>query len=213
MHELTAIIGISIALAIGAMSPGPSFLIVAQTSVACGRRAGLHTALGMGVGATVFAIAALLGLSALFSAIPVLYIVLKMLGGAYLIYLAFRIWQGSTDSLPVKATVDVTKKYYQHKYFGLGFATQVSNPKTAIVYASVFAALMPHVASIEFMLGVLVCVFLVEAGWYVVVALTLSARKWRESYLTYKKWIDRMAGAVMGTLGIRLISSATSQDI
>ncbi|VXC98589.1 Threonine transporter [Pseudomonas sp. 8Z] len=210
MHELTALIGIAIALAIGAMSPGPSFLIVAQTSIAHGRRAGLNTALGMGIGATIFAIAALLGLSALFSAIPVLYIVLKILGGVYLIYLGFRIWQGATHSLPEKAPVDVAEKYHRHKYFGLGFTTQVSNPKTAIVYASVFAALMPSAVSVQFMLAVLVCVFFIEAGWYVIVALTLSAKKWREGYLAYKKWVDRMAGTVMGVLGVKLASSFAS---
>ena len=47
---------------LGAISPGPSFVVVARTAAAASRRDGLATALGMGVGGLVFASAALLGL-------------------------------------------------------------------------------------------------------------------------------------------------------
>ena len=48
-------------------------------------------------------------------------------------------------------------------------------------------------------------ILLIEAGWYVVVALAFSSPCPRAAYLRSKSWIDRLAGTVMGGLGLRLI--------
>ena len=51
-------------------------------------------------------------------------------------------------------------------------------------------------------------VFSIEAGWYVFVALALSASGPQGVYLRYKSWIDRVAGGVMVALGLKLVSAA-----
>ena len=89
-----SLLGIAGAMAVGAMSPGPSFVMVARTAVAS-RADGLAAALGMGAGGLVFAIAALAGLQAAFLAVPALYLAIKGFGGAYLVYLGIRIWRGA----------------------------------------------------------------------------------------------------------------------
>jgi len=90
MDNTLSLLGIAGAMAVGAMSPGPSFVMVARTAVAS-RGDGLAAALGMGAGGLVFAIAALAGLQAAFLAVPGLYLAIKGFGGAYLVYLGFRI--------------------------------------------------------------------------------------------------------------------------
>jgi threonine efflux protein len=92
--------------------------------------------------------------------------------------------------------------------FWLGFTTQISNPKTAIVYASVFAALLPQHFSAAFAAALLLVVFSVEAGWYALVAFVLSSSVPQQAYLSFKTWIDRTAGLVMFGLGLKLVSSA-----
>lgn len=207
MPEIAALAGIMIALGVGAASPGPSFLMTARTAASQGRRSGLHVAIGMGVGSLIFAAAALLGLSALFSTIPLLYVTLRVLGGVYLLYLGFCLWRGAPQELSEDQVVDPD---HRNKYFALGFTTQVSNPKTAVVYASVFAAFLPHQTTLQFDLAVLVTVFFIEAGWYAIVATVLSTQRWRLGYISYKKWLDQCAGSVMGLLGIKLVYSAVA---
>jgi threonine/homoserine/homoserine lactone efflux protein len=90
----------------------------------------------------------------------------------------------------------------------LGFSTQVSNPKTAIVYASVFAAFMPATQSLAFDLALVTLVFTIETSWYTVVALALSSERPRIAYLRHKAWLDRIAAGVMVALGMKLASSA-----
>jgi len=206
MQELMSLLGIVGTLAIGVVSPGPSFVMVARVAVSASRPNGIAASLGMGLGGVVFAVAALLGLQAVLLAVPALYIGLKVLGGLYLCYLGYRILSNAKESLQVG--VSGTRRHGSvRRSFLLGFTTQISNPKTAIVYASVFAAFLPNAFSVPFALSLLCVVFAVEAGWYATVAVLLSSSGPRRAYLSCKAWVDRLAGAVMVGLGLRLIAS------
>lgn len=207
MEDSTAILGVVAALAVGVVSPGPSFVLVARTAMSSSRADGVAAAIGMGGGGVVFAVAALLGLQGLLLAVPSVYLVLKVLGGLYLAYLGVRIWRSAKQPLPVVAlrTGPTTKL----KSLALGFITQVSNPKTAIVYASVFAAFMPATQTLAFDLALVTLVLTIETGWYAVVALALSSERPRIAYLRHKAWVDRIAGGVMVALGVKLASSAS----
>ncbi|WP_428717100.1 LysE family translocator [Undibacterium curvum] len=209
MNDFASLIGIAAAIFLGAASPGPSFLMVARTAASTGRSNGLSAALGMGVGALLFAVASLLGVNAIFLAVPKLYMSLKIVGGLYLVYLGVRIWRGAKQALDTSTNAAMTKALRRSSHFFLGFATQVSNPKTAIVYASVFVAFLPATPSIQFCLIVAALVFVIEAGWYAFVATALSSETSRGAYLRYKKWVDRSAGGIMGILGVKLATSAS----
>lgn len=191
------------ALAIGAISPGPSFVLVARTSIAVSRRAGLAAAFGMGIGGVVFATLALLGLHALLIQVGWLHLILKVAGGLYLVHLAVRIWQGAAE--PIRVPDGTANSRGTLRSFGIGLTTQISNPKTAIVYASIFAALLPASPPTWILLALPPAVFLVETGWYAIVAVAFSAGRPRAVYLRSKAWIDRLAATVIGALGIRLV--------
>jgi threonine/homoserine/homoserine lactone efflux protein len=206
-QELLALAGILSALAVGVVSPGPSFVMVARVAVAQSRGQALGAALGMGIGGMAFGFAALLGLQSVFQAVPAFYLGLKALGGLYLCYLGVQIFRSAALPLPVEASTPGSGTMFRS--FWLGLTTQVSNPKTAIVYASVFAAFLPQHISAAFGAALLALVFFVEAGWYALVAVVLSSAAPQKAYLSFKAWIDRAAGLVMFGLGLKLAASAT----
>lgn len=211
MNELLPLLGIAGALAVGVVSPGPSFVMVARTAVSLSRSQGVAAAFGMGVGGACFALAALAGLQALLLAVPTLYVVLKIAGGLYLAYLGVRIWLGASHPLSMAPPSPLGAggaNRQAGRAFLLGLATQLSNPKTAIVYASVFAAFLPPAPSLSFGVGIVALVFALETSWYALVALALSASGPQKTYLRYKAWADRFAGTVMVCLGLRLLASA-----
>ncbi len=200
-----AIIG---ALALGVVSPGPSFVLVVRTALAMSRRAGLAAALGMGVGGVVFACLALLGLHAVLAHTGLASLVLKLIGAAYLGWLAWRLWRGAAEAMTLPSAPAHTAGGGFGRAFAIGLATQLSNPKCAIVYASVFAALLPTPTPGGFLLALPPVVFVLEAGWYALVALACSADRPRAAYARAKAWIDRGAAAAMGGLGLRLVIEA-----
>ena len=207
MELLVAVTAILGAILIGAVSPGPSFVLVARTAIAVSRSDGLATALGMGFGGLIFAGLALLGLHVVLTNVPWLHLALKLAGASYLLYLAFRLWRGANDPV-VTADLPSDRARNVLRSFGFGLATQLSNPKTAIWYASVFTAVLSEQSPHWLAAIVLPMIFAIEAGWYALVAVAFSSPGPRHSYLRLKRWIDRLAGGVMALLGVKLIWDA-----
>ncbi|MBN3853646.1 LysE family transporter [Paraburkholderia sp. Ac-20340] len=211
MSPTTAVVSILAALLLGAMSPGPSFVMVARNSIGLSRRDGVATALGMGVGAICFAGIALAGLYTLLATVAWLYAGLKIAGGLYLLYIASRIWRGAGE--PV--TMGAGEKQIAHptKSFWTGLTTQLSNPKTAVAYGSIFVALLPQHPPVWCYFALPPLVFAIETGWYTVVALSFSSQRPRDMYLRAKHWIDRIAAGAIAALGLRLIVSAGHRGV
>ena len=200
-----SLVAVVLALLLGAMSPGPSFVLVVRTAAANSRNCAIATALGMGIGGIIFAAAALFGLQILLTAVPTLYLVFKIAGAIYLLYLAVKLWMGADNQLSIGNN---TQRLDWKKSFGLGLATQLSNPKTAIVYASIFTAFLSAERPSWSFAVLIPCVFAVEFGWYCVVAVAFSAEIPRRGYFRFKRWIDRAAGAVMGLLAVRIVADS-----
>jgi threonine/homoserine/homoserine lactone efflux protein len=199
---------------IGAASPGPSFFVVARISIASGQANGLAAALGMGCGGAAFAALALFGLQVVIQQFHTLYLVFKVLGGLYLVWLALSIWRAANTPLPEanKSTDNHLIKGIAWRDFVRGFTTQMANPKTAIVYAGVFAALLPANAPVWTAAVLIPMLFCIEAGWYTIVATVFSLRRPRSAYLAFKPWVDRCAALVIGGLGASLAADALDLD-
>lgn len=208
MNDILSLAGIAAALALGTVSPGPSFVMIARMAVASGRGEALAAAVGMGLGGISFTIAALLGLQALLLAVPSLYLALKIAGGLYLVHIGVCIWRGARQPLTMATAPAGERRHSLMRALFQGLGTQLANPKAAIIYASIFAAFLPNGTTLPLGLAIVALVFVLETGWYALVALALSAEKPRHAYLRGKPWIDRAAGGVMMALGVKLASSA-----
>jgi len=206
MDTFTTLLAIAATLAIGAISPGPSFVYVAQNAVARSRNHGLVTAMGTGVGAAIFALLALLGLQAFLLAVPVAYTALKIVGGVYLLWLAYKIIRHSREPLSM-GKVSMGEKSLLAT-FRDGLFTQLSNPKTAVVFASIFTALLPREIPAYYYIALPLISFIIDAGWYSLVTVALSTERSRNVYIRFKTAIDRVAGSVMALLGLKLIFSS-----
>ena len=194
---------IAFALMLGAMSPGPTSIYVAKNSIAISRKHGLFTALGTGTGAAVFGLLAVLGLQAFLLAVPSAYLALKICGGIYLLWLAFKIIKHAKEPMETADNSVQTMSFAQA--YRLGLITQLSNPKIAIVLASIFTALLPKEIPTYFYVVLPMLCFFIDAGWYSLVAVALSAEGPRKVYLKSKAIFDRVAGWVMTLLGLKLI--------
>lgn len=167
---------------------------------------GLFTAIGMGIGGMAFSTVVLLGLQVALASVPLLYLLLKSVGGLYLMYIAVRIWRGAKEPILIRNVEEGIRRSAKRTFL-LGLFTQLSNPKTAVVYGGIFAALLPHDLPPLVTAVLPLLVFLVEAGWYSIVALALSAESSRAAYLRSKIHVDRVAGGVMGILGLKLVAA------
>lgn len=192
----------------GAVSPGPSFILVCRTAMLHSRKGGIAAAMGMGVGSAIFSSLALFGLAAVLKEVPSLHLTLRLIGGAYLLYLACRIWSGATQSFSVQAAEADSNRPSLLKVFGLSLMTQISNPKTAVFYGSIFTALLPSAPSPGLLVALVIGSSCIDFVWYTLVATLFSIRKPRDAYISAKSKIDRVLSAILGVLGGRLVFEA-----
>jgi threonine/homoserine/homoserine lactone efflux protein len=207
MDSLTALMAVSVAILLGAMSPGPSFLVVARTAIASSRARGVFAALGMGIGGAAFALAASLGLQLLLAAVPAIYRILQIAGAAYLLFIAYKLWTSAPEALDTTEH-EVVRQSSRRQALLLGLGTQLSNPKAAIVYASVFSAILPKEPALSMVAVLALAVFVIEFGWYAVVAIAFSTGKARQAYTRGKIWIDRLAAGAIAVLGVKILADA-----
>ncbi len=199
------LLGFALVQLLAVASPGPSFMLVAQSAIGSGRRAGLLAALGTMVGALIWAAAALFGLQALFARFEWLYLVLRIGGALYLLYLAFMLWRHARDPIPDVAPADTAGGGWRN--FGRALMLALSNPKIMVFFGSIFLSLLPADMP-GWMVGlVLAIVAFNEFTWYALVTVLFSGGPARAFYRRAKVWLDRVMGGAMALLGLRLALS------
>lgn len=201
--EFLTLASIGFVQLLAVISPGPSFLITARTAVAQSRMDGVKVALGLGAGTVVWSTAALLGLNAVFHAVPVLFMAMKIAGALFLLYVAFMIFTHAAEPLKIG-----NGEAPAGNPFLKGFLTQISNPKVAVFLGSVLLALLPPNLPMWMTVALIVIFTLNEIWWYSAVSLFFASGPVRAFYLRAKAWIDRITGLFLGALGFRLLWSA-----
>ena len=173
------------------------------------RKMGFFIALGVSIGAGIWASASLLGLSVLFKYASWLYDAIKVIGGCYLIYMGIKaIWYAIIRQ-PV-LTADPEKSTNNNvATFQKGLFTSFSNPKTAAFFGSLFLSTFP--AQAPFWLNVVdvLIVIAISLFWYCFVAYFFSLNTIQNIYKSVKKVLDVVAGSLLLYLGGKLILGRT----
>ncbi len=138
------------------VTPGPNMIYLVSRSVAQGRRAGLISLAGVGVGFGVYLLAASAGLATLFALVPEIYLTLKLAGAAYLLWLAWNAFRPGGSSAFATQELDPDRP---RKLFGMGLLTCLLNPKIAILYISLLPQFLDpsrgHLGTQSLILGLL----------------------------------------------------------
>ncbi|MYS83644.1 LysE family transporter [Streptomyces sp. SID5474] len=204
MIETSAILGVS-AVALGmVLTPGPNMMYVTSRSITQGRRAGLVSLLGVGLGFLIYMSMANLGLSAVFLVVPELYMAVKLAGAAYLGWLAWQALRpgGISAFAPQELAPDSNRRL-----FTMGLLTNLLNPKAAIMYLSLIPQFVDPAAghvllqgfalgTIQILISLTVNTILVLAAGTIAVFL---AR--RPSWLRIQRYV---MGTVLGGLAVKM---------
>jgi threonine efflux protein len=185
--------------------PGPDFVAVVRSSMTYGTRAGLLTTLGVSMGLCLYATLSLLGLSAILVQYHWLTWVVRLLGGAYLIWLGIKLLRAK----PQDVDLDPVDRPAGKRAILFGFLVTLTNPKAIVLFASVFAtavtASTPH-----WLMGVMIA--LVTASsllWYSCVSLFMSSGPVMRRFQRARHWIERAAGVCFIGLGGKVLADAS----
>jgi RhtB (resistance to homoserine/threonine) family protein len=187
-------------------SPGPDFAIVLRESVSNGRHAGIWTALGVGSGILLHVGYCLLGIGLIVSQSIVLFNLLKWLAAAYLIYIGIRALQARPAD-PASAELAPLAARSPRAAFARGFVTNGLNPKATLFFLSLFTLVISPQTPLLVQAGYGLYLALATAVWFCAVALLFSQARVRRGFVRLGHWFDRLMGAVLVGLGIKVAFS------
>ncbi|GAA3975798.1 LysE family translocator [Streptomyces marokkonensis] len=204
MVEMSGVLGVTVVALGMVLTPGPNMIYLVSRSITQGRHAGMISLCGVAVGFMVYLLAANLGLSVVFIAVPELYFAVKLAGAAYLAHLAWNALR--PGGVSVFAPQDVPHDS-PRKLFTMGLMTNLLNPKIAIMYISLIPQFIDldkgHVllqglalGSIQIVVSVAVNLTIVVAAGTIAVFLSR-----RPSWLKAQRYV---MGTVLGALAVSL---------
>lgn len=197
----------TLASALLALTPGPNWLYLTSRTLCQGRRAGFVSLVGTTAGVTVHMVAAAVGLTALLSALPLAFEVIRFCGAVYLLWLAISTLRGGAFSFEPRALPPVGDAVLLRQ----GLLSGILNPKVALFYLALFPQFLdPAGGSLlaqSLFLGALqlLIAILIDAGLVALVG-ALAARLARHPHwLATQRWV---LGSAFGVLAGWLLVDA-----
>jgi len=188
------------------LTPGPDTVYILGRSIAQGRDAGVASALGICVGSIFHTCAAALGLSAILAS-ALAFGAIKLLGGAYLIFLGLRMILDRHKHLSLPSNF---RRRTTAAAFRQGVLTNILNPKVALFFLAFLPQFIDPASNTKVLAFLVLGFAFVTTGtiWCLVLAWFASAFSGRlRTNETIAQWLNRTAGALFVFLGLRLATA------
>lgn len=205
MTELLAVVTITL---LAVISPGPDFAMVTRNSLLLSRRAGVLTALGIGLGVLVHVGYTLLGVGLLMQQSLWLFNTVKLAGALYLVLMGIRMLRARPGvSVPDAAAAVLSDR----AALRVGFFTNALNPKTTIFIVSLFMQVVQPATPLATQIGYGAFASVAHMAWFALVALCFSSGMVRDRLLAVRHWIDRAFGGLLVVFGLVLATAKSTR--
>lgn len=186
------------------LTPGPDTAYILGRSIAQGRAAGIASAFGITIGSIFHTCAAALGLSAILATSVIAFGAIKLIGGAYLIFLGIKMFleRQSDWGLPTQFRRSTTTAAFRQ-----GILTNVLNPKVALFFLAFLPQFIDPASTAKVPAFVALGLTFVTTGtiWCLILAwfaASVSARL--RANQTIAQWLNRAIASLFVFLGARL---------
>jgi threonine/homoserine/homoserine lactone efflux protein len=205
--DFVSLLVIALAFFVVAVTPGPANISNAIIAMSMGRATSLIYGAGLSAGLVIWGIVAASGLGAVLQSSVYLLTILKLLGGLYLLWLAYSTARTSfrleeQHQRPISAEMEATKWFFR------GFVLNISNPKTVIAWLAALSVGLDSGDGISALLVAVVVCVVVGFATNAMYSLVFSVRGMMQIYQRISHWINRLAAAFFAIAGLGLIRSA-----
>lgn len=189
------------------ISPGPDFVLVVRNSILYSRRDAFISGLGISVGGVINISYLLFILQAINSHLNPLYLMaFQAVSGVYLAYLGLSYLVVNTQySLSSRANFEAV---CWRKTFKLGLITELMNPKSIALYASILASSLRHGGGHSYFLWFDISTFSLFALWFSFVSVCFGSQYVQRKFLGLERWIDIVLGVILLMVSIGLLHAA-----
>lgn len=195
------------AFLLGIASPGPNILAVIGTSMQVGRASGVALALGVAMGSLTWAVLTVVGLSTVLTQYAAALIIIKIFGGLYLLWLAYKSFKSAAARHAMEGTQLAGGKRSNLGYAKRGYIIQMTNPKAVLAWVAIISLGLQHGAPL-WVGGVIVAgTTLMSVAIHTLYALAFSTEAMVRLYGRAQRSIQATLGAFFAIAGIKLLTN------
>ena len=184
---------------IGAMSPGPSLVVVVRNNINYNRLAGIMTSIGHGLGIGVYATFAVLGLGFIIQTNQTLFLLIQILGLIFLFFL------GLLFIFQKPSKEKINDEQNQLNSFLQGFMIAIINPKILIWFTAIYSQFISIDASIIFNVILILTASIIDALWYIIVSILITGYGFKNFLIDKKIMIQKTTGSILLIIAIGLL--------
>lgn len=192
---------------LGLASPGPNILAVMGTSMSLGRRSGIALAVGVAIGSFSWAVLTVAGLSALLGAYASALYAIKIFGGLYLLWLAYKAFRSAAADHDIEATQLAGAPRTPAGYLARGFIIQMTNPKAALAWIAIISLGLKQGAPLWVSLAIVLGTFALSLGVHLLYAMAFSTPMMVRLYGRARRSIQTLLGTFFAFAGLKLLTS------
>ncbi|OSQ39907.1 LysE family translocator [Thalassospira mesophila] len=195
------------ALLVGLISPGPALMALMGVSLGEGRRAGRFFALGIGSGSLCIGAITLSGLSALLLAYADAMFAIRIAGGCYLLWLAFKALKSAFRPATNDAKPENGPQRAPSHYFSRGFALHLTNPKAILTWIAIISIGFQPGAPLWVGMVIVAGCGILSTLIHLFYATAFSTRPVIALYRRMARWINGILGVFFAAIGVKLLLS------
>ncbi len=188
-------------------SPGPNILAVIGTSMGVDRRSGVALALGVASGSFTWALLTVFGLSAILATYASALFLIKIFGGAYLLWLAYKSFRSAASTHDIKAAELAGGRRTPFGYFKRGYLIQMTNPKAALAWIAIISLGLSDGAPLWVGAVIVLGTFALSITIHMLYALAFSTPAMVRIYGKSRRAIQGVLGAFFAFAGLKLLMS------
>lgn len=188
-------------------SPGPNVLAVMGTSMSVGRPSGIALALGIACGSFSWALLTVFGLSAALATYAELLLAIKLFGGGYLLWLAYKSFKSASKPGDIAANDFSKPGRSRFGYFRRGYVVMMTNPKAVLAWIAIVSLGLKEGAPGWVGAAIVLGTFALSIALHILYALAFSTPFMLRSYRKARRGIQGVLGAFFALAGIKLLTS------
>lgn len=196
---------------VGLLSPGPDFFYVSRAAAIHSRRIAIYGVIGITIGVSIWATAAVLGLAIAFKTMPALQGIIMALGGSYLFYLGVKMARVTTNA--VFDETNSRQNTESKNEIIKGLLVNLSNAKVVIYFSSVMSFVLVNITEMWQILTALLLITLETFVYFYVISILFSRPFTKRFYSRYSRYIDNVSGVIFILFGAYLIYSGALKII
>ena len=189
----------------GLLSPGPDFFYVSRAAAIHSRRTAIYGVIGITIGVTIWATAAVLGLTVVFKTMPALQGIVMALGGSYLFYLGVKMARVTTNAVFDES--NLVQNTASKNEIIKGLLVNLSNAKVVIYFSSVMSFVLVNIIETWQILTALFLITIETFVYFYVISILFSRPFTKRFYSRYSRYIDNVSGVIFILFGAYLIYS------